>query len=131
MNSSIVKQCPMCARRFSAADLLQDLSVEVIGMMTLVEPGGNASYFFFNHNCPGCGTSFVISTEHFAEFITEQAPAELLAGGPVCQGHCTQLDDLTVCDAVCANAPLRRFLVNVLLNGPARHEIVRLRTKQR
>ncbi len=126
MTRSIIKQCPMCARQFSVVDLLEDLSVEVIGMMSLNEASGVRRVYFFNHNCPGCGTSFAVSIEHFAGLIREQVPKELLAGTAACKGHCTRLDSLTLCEAACSSAPYRRFLVNVLLDGEARLEVARI-----
>jgi hypothetical protein len=120
MDASIIKQCPKCTQQFSVAALLADLSVEVIGMMMLSAGGEKSRYYFFNHNCPGCETSFAVAIEHFAGVLGEDVPTVLLAGTPGCKGHCTRLDDLTLCQAACSNAPFRRFLVNVLLDGRAR-----------
>jgi hypothetical protein len=108
---------------FSASALLADLEVQAVGMMRASD-GPDESVYFFNHNCPGCGTSFTVSILDFAEFIVEEMPEANLDGTPACKGHCNRIADLSLCNAPCSNAPYRRFLVNVLINKSARHELV-------
>jgi hypothetical protein len=122
---AVVKQCPMCGREFSLAALLEDPAVQPIGMMHAegdrdgdLERGA----YFFNHVCPGCGTSFTVPLASFAPLLGEPVPEHSRKFSPVCKGHCTRLEELSECEADCSSAPYRRFLVRVLLEKrkPAR-----------
>lgn len=109
-----VKSCPLCAEAFTAEHLMRDPQVVPIGMLIEDADLGHASYFF-NHGCRGCGTTFAVPIDSFAEFIREPIPADLLQGSEGCQHQCSRLHDLTGCDQPCAGAPYRRFLVDTLV----------------
>jgi predicted RNA-binding Zn-ribbon protein involved in translation (DUF1610 family) len=117
-SEAVVKRCPLCGRQFTARDLLADVEVNAVGMMG-EEGGFDRPVFFFNHDCPSCGTSFTVPTEEFAQFIHEKVPAARLEGTRACEGHCSHLGDVGECGAQCASAPYRRFLVRVLLGTPS------------
>jgi len=106
------KMCPFCSTAFSLSDLVLDVDVEPIGMM-LQDDAADCMYFF-NHECPGCGTTFAVPIDVFAAMIDEPIPPHTLGNTAACNGHCSRLKDLAICDNECANAPYRRFLVNVL-----------------
>lgn len=119
--AAVVKECPTCNEPFSTQALLEDLMVDAVGMM-LIDEDLTMSAYFFNHLCPGCGTTFSVAIDKFRELIKEEIPDTLLAGSPVCDGHCTRLRDLADCDNPCSNAPYRRFLINVLHSRSGRRQ---------
>jgi hypothetical protein len=96
------------------ADLVRDPEFQVVGMM-FERHGFDAPVYFFNHVRADCQTTFTLPIAEFSGFISEEVPAQSLAGTKQCGGQCSKLADLNVCDAKCSNAPYRRFLVDVLL----------------
>jgi hypothetical protein len=103
-------QCPCCGNWLSIDEILDGPRVEPVGMTF---DGGDPHFnlLYFNHLDPQCGSTFTIEAERFAPYLPETAPAQILAGGPDCENHCTSMDNLLECQAPCHWAPYRRFLL--------------------
>ena len=108
-----LKTCPLCGVSFSINDLLHDPCLAPLGMrMEKDEPRLN--FFFFTHDIPECGTTFVVPLNVFRECLPGPPPKELLSLTTVCEGHCLNLDDNAVCGQNCAYAPYRQLLQRML-----------------
>lgn len=62
--ATLVKACPKCGAQFELAKLASDPDVIPIGMQ-FADPEQHSNLYYFNHTCPGCGTTFVIAVEDF------------------------------------------------------------------
>ncbi len=120
MTEEVVKQCACCRTIFTAMGLVNDPAVRPIGTAFLDEKGTHTHYYFFQHETPQCGTSFVVDVEHFRQFITEPIPEQVLRLGPKCEGRCVRVDDLNECRQECHFAPFRRFLLRMIAQKLAR-----------
>lgn len=107
-----LKQCPCCGQWLTLDDFLSDVEIEPIGMSIDTEVP-ELNYYYFNHECAGCGTTFLVDVMVFRQCIEEPIPAEILTGSPECEGHCTRIEDLAVCANECRFAPFRRFLLKL------------------
>lgn len=115
MDTQRLKKCPMCQTWFSLDDILENPEIVPIGMM--FEPNHpEASFYYFNHMRSDCGSTFVVPVETVASLINESIPPDYLSGSDQCSNHCTQLDDLNVCQVECHHAPFRRFLQQLIKN---------------
>lgn len=114
MTDEIVKKCNCCQTCLTARQLVDDLAVRPIGTAFLSAEGSGIHYYFFQHETPNCGTSFVVDVEHFKQFISEPIPEKVLTLGPSCEGHCVNIHDLSSCGQECHFAPFRRFLLKMI-----------------
>lgn len=110
--SAFVKQCPGCAATFALNDFMGNPEIDAIGMQ-FEDAELKNNLYYFNHECPACGSTFVVSVLEFLPLIEETVPEEVLAGLEPCEGHCTRIDDLAACGAPCRYAPFRRFLLKL------------------
>jgi hypothetical protein len=120
MTDEIVKKCNCCQTCLTAKQLVDDLAVKPIGTAFLEDDGLGTHYYFFQHETPDCGTSFVVDVEHFKQFISEPIPEKVLRLGPGCEGHCVNIQDLSDCQQECHFAPFRRFLLKMLATKKAK-----------
>jgi hypothetical protein len=97
VSDEIVKKCNCCQTCLTAKQLVDDLAVKPIGTAFLKAHGPGTHYYFFQHETPDCGTSFVVDVEHFKQFITEPIPEKVLELEPSCEGHCVNIHDLSDC----------------------------------
>ena len=114
MADEIVKKCNCCQECLTARQLVDDPAIRPIGTAFYEDEGTGIHYYFFQHEIPDCGTSFVVDVEHFKQFIVEPIPEEVLRLGPGCEGHCVNINDLSNCGQECHFAPFRRFLLKML-----------------
>ena len=114
----IVKTCPSCGPPFTLRDLISLPEIAPLGMQ--FETGDpDSNVFYFNHNRPGCGSTFVVPVMEFLPLITEPIPDSILTGSEKCGHHCLSIDDLSICQAPCKYAPFRRFLVGIRMRTAA------------
>ncbi len=109
---AVHKTCPGCGTPFTLQQILECAEVEPIGMQ-LEDDDPAWNYYYFNHRCPSCGSTFLIPVTDFAPWIPEPVPGPVLAGTESCERHCTRIDDLSACTAPCRYAPFRRFLLHL------------------
>ena len=114
MAEEIVKKCTLCQALMTAREIVDDPAIKPIGTAFLADETSDTHYYFFQHEIPGCGTSFVVDVEHFKQFITEPIPEKKMTLGPGCEGHCANINDLTECRQECHFAPFRRFLLKMI-----------------
>ena len=88
MSDPIVKTCNCCQQSLTARQIVENQEVLPIGIAYLEDKNGNTHFYFFQHELPHCGTSFVVEVEHFKQFITEPIPLQILRGQEGCDGHC-------------------------------------------
>jgi hypothetical protein len=120
VTDEIVKKCNCCQAHLTAKQLVDDIAVKPIGTAFYEDGDMGTHYYFFQHETPDCGTSFVVDVEHFKQFITEPIPDNVLRLGPSCEGHCVNIDDLSDCGQECHFAPFRRFLLKMLATKKAK-----------
>lgn len=118
LGSQVVKQCPKCHRGFTLQEVLDSAEIQPIGMA--FEPGAfENNLYYFNHGCPGCGSTFVLPVEQFVPYILEEIPPSVLDGSSACERHCRKLRDLEACGQPCFYAPFHRFLLERLVKQRA------------
>lgn len=108
-----MKECPGCGNRFSGPEIIADPFIKPVGMCFQPnEP--NVAYFYFKHEVPDCGASFIVPVAEFREYVREEIPPEVLAESDCCEHHCAKIEDLALCGQNCFNAPFRKFLIKLL-----------------
>jgi hypothetical protein len=112
MSEKHIKECGLCKNSFTAHDLIFDPNLQPIGMS--YDYKSNVAYYFFQHNSPNCGTSFIIDTRLFIDFIDEEISPKSMFRTKPCKNHCVHLDDLETCENECFHAPFRRFLLYMI-----------------
>jgi len=113
MNDDKLKECPGCGIWFSGPEIIADPYIKPVGMCFQPnEP--QIAYFYFKHDLPECGASFIVPVAEFREYVHEEIPAEVKAGQGCCENHCTNIEDLALCGQDCFNAPFRKFLMRLL-----------------
>lgn len=110
--ATLPKVCPCCKAVLTIDDFVENAEVEPLGMtVDVTDPSFN--YYYFNHECQSCGTTFAVNVLTFEPFIPEPIPPFVLAGTVECELHCTRIDDLAVCTRECRYAPYRRYLLQL------------------
>ena len=118
------KKCSYCKAILSIRDIVHNPEIVPIGI-TFADDTIDGAYYFFQHETPNCGTSFVLPVQSLRQFIIEPIPAENLAPSDRCPRHCASLRDLSVCRIECFFAPYRRFLLKmVALKREAAHQTI-------
>ena len=112
MHDANLKQCTVCKVWLSAEDIIKDPDIVPLGMSLAVDNPEKA-YYYFIHNVPDCGTTFLIPVEDLAEFVAEAIPTERLTLTDHCEDHCVSIDDLSECHQECYYAPYRRLLLTM------------------
>ena len=110
--STFVKQCPGCPATFALNDFMGNPELNAIGMQ-FEDADLEYNMYYFNHECPNCGSTLVVSVLEFLPLIEEPVPEEVLTGLEPCEGHCMRIEDLANCGAPCRYAPFRRFLLKL------------------
>ena len=113
MTDETIKNCPCCKAHFTLAQLASDPDIRLIGM-AFGEDSIEWAYYFFQHEVPGCRSSFAVKVEEFLSLIDEPIPNESLALRDCCQEHCVSIADLSTCKNPCYFAPFRRQLLKML-----------------
>lgn len=107
-----LKRCPGCGDEFGLSDFIDNPSLQAIGMQ-FEDTDFENNLYYFNHECPHCGSTMVVSVLAFLPLIDEPIPEDILAGRERCEGHCMRIDDLAACQSACKYAPFRRFLLKL------------------
>ncbi len=105
--------CPCCKEEFDLEKLIHSPEIELIGMSFIGEEADSA-YYFFQHDKPDCGSSFVVSVDKFHSKIEEYVPDHNLSGCDCCDRHCLTITDVRTCKQECHFAPYRRFLEKMI-----------------
>ena len=108
------KHCS-CGDSFTREDLLHRPCLTPIGMLHIDGARAATAIYCFTHTRWSCRTTFGLPVETFRDEIAEEISDECLSGAAECAGHCSDIEDLELCDNECALAPYRRFLVQRLV----------------
>jgi hypothetical protein len=112
-------KCPNCGETFEIAAIAAHPQVEPIGMQ-LEDTDHRYNYYYFNHVCDHCGTTFLVPVLDFLPLITEPVPDLALHGTETCERHCLDVRDLKLCNQPCMYAPFRRHLLTM---GKQHHQV--------
>jgi len=110
----VVKTCTLCQALLTAREIVDNPAIRPIGTAFLEEENSDTHYYIFQHEIPGCGTSFAVDVEYFKQFIVEPIPEKKMTLGAGCEGHCASINDLNECTQECYFAPFRRFLLKMI-----------------
>ena len=113
MQDTKLKQCSFCKTWLSAEEIVNNPNIVPLGM-AFSEDDTETAYYYFVHNVPECGTTFLLPVTELESFITETIPSERLTLSECCEEHCVSLDDLAECRQECFFAPYRRLLLKML-----------------
>ena len=108
-------QCPYCKAWLSSREIIEDESVEPMGLR-LGDDDIEWNYYFFRHRTADCGTTFTMNAEEFDSFLTEPVPNKIRTGQDNCEGLCITMKDHEECSQECHWAPYRRFLIRMMKN---------------
>lgn len=111
MYDTIVTECNLCKAKFTIQDLIFNPELHPLGM--IYDDTRHTAYYYYQHETPDCGTSFIIETELFKDYIEESTSSEKPTINNVCPRRCIMLKDLNACDNECYYAPFRRFLLHM------------------
>lgn len=104
------KTCPHCGTAWRARDdLLADPEVRVVGYQ-LHPRDPMKGFYIFQHDAPGCDTSFAVHAAPFLDLAPPSAHEELIYRGEQCEGHCLRVENLGRCHAPCRGAVFREVL---------------------
>lgn len=120
MTDEVVKKCNCCQMSMTAKQIVDDPAVWPVGTAFIEDSGQGTHYYYFQHETPDCGTSFMVDVECFRQFVTEPIPEKVLIQGPNCEGHCINAEDLSECRQECHFAPFRRFLLKMIAEKKAK-----------
>jgi len=113
MSADKTKWCNGCQRWLSAREILESPRIIPIGM-AFMESGDDEAFYYFLHDVPECGTTFLIAVDSFAPFLTEEVPPDNLHETECCENHCSSVDSLAICSLQCQYAPYRRLLFEMM-----------------
>lgn len=109
MNKKTIKECPKCNLNITLDDLLYNENIEPIEM-SICEDDHSLNLMYFNHNIKNCFTTFAVYVEIFKPLLNEPIPPEIKTGTEGCNGHCSDLNDTSICNNNCTWSPYRRFM---------------------
>jgi hypothetical protein len=115
VTDDIVKKCNCCQMSMTARQIVADPAIMPIGIAFIEAADQVTHYYYFQHETPDCGSSFMVDVEHFRQLIDEMIPEKVLTSGPHCEGHCVNVGDLSDCGQECFFAPFRRFLLKMII----------------
>ena len=113
MKRTVVKQCPSCKASFTLDQLAHDPELKLIGM-SFAEDSIECAYYFFQHEVPNCGSSFLVRVDEFRALVHEGIPNERMTFRDCCEEHCVSIKDLSDCRNECYFAPFRRLLIRMM-----------------
>ena len=112
------KVCSFCKHEWpSVEDFERDGRTRPLGLVVDFDDPWE-TLVLFNH---ACGSTLALRAEELRARIPCLEAAALLAGEPPCPGRCLRYGDLEPCLNPCRNAPLRNYVVRMVL-GRASHE---------
>ena len=106
------KMCPKCAYTWKTReDFLEDPSICLIGFQASFEET-ESGYYLFNHSLRGnpCDTTLAMEVEVFLSLLTRTMFTDIKAKTPICEMHCSSVEDLSQCPVECKNAFAREIM---------------------
>jgi len=108
-----IKKCAYCKAELTIEDIIKSPQIKPIGM-AFNDINTRAAFYFFQHDVPECGTSFLINVEEFAEYVNSPPDLEKLSMSDCCEEHCVSIDDFNSCQQACHYAAYRAFLLKMI-----------------
>ena len=106
------KICPQCAYTWNVRDdFLEDPSICLVGFQASFKET-ESGHYLFNHILEGkhCGTTLAVEVEAFLSLHEGTMFTEIKFESPICELHCTRVDDLAQCPVECKNAIAREIM---------------------
>jgi hypothetical protein len=106
------KICPKCAYTWKTRDdFLVDPSICLVGFQARFEET-ESGYYLFNHNLREnhCDTTLAMEVEVFLSLLTGTMFTDIKAKTPICEMHCSNVEDLSQCPVECKNAFAREIM---------------------
>jgi hypothetical protein len=71
-----------------------------------------SGYYLFNHILAGnqCDTTLAVEVEAFLSLHKGTMFTDIKFGSPLCEAHCTRIEDLSQCPVECKNAVARKIM---------------------
>ena len=106
------KICPKCSYTWkSRNDFLGDPSVCLVGFQANFKET-EAGHYLFNHNSGGnhCSTTLAVGVEAFLSLHKGTMFTDIKFESPMCEEHCSRVEDLSQCPVECKNAVAREIM---------------------
>ena len=106
------KICSKCAYTWDVRDdFLEDPSICLVGFQASSKET-ESGYYLFNHILEGdhCNTTLAVEVEDFMSLYKGTLFTDLKFESPMCELHCTHVDDLVRCPVECKNAVAREIM---------------------
>ena len=106
------KICPKCEHRWrEQEDFLKDPFICLVGFQGSLDEREPA-FYLFNHilDEDRCNTTLMVNVEEFLSLHTGTRFTEIKFEDPLCEGHCTRIEDLSRCSVECKNAVSREIM---------------------
>ena len=106
------KICSKCSYTWRVRDdFLEDPSICLVGFQaSSIE--SESGYYLFNHILDGnrCDTTLAVEVEAFLSLHKGTMFADIKFESPLCEEHCTRVEDLSQCPVECKNAVAREIM---------------------
>jgi len=106
------KICPKCAYTWKTRDdFLEDPSICLVGFQASSKET-ESGHYLFNHNLRGnhCDTTLAVEVEAFLSLCKGNIFTDVKFESPLCEAHCTRVEDLSQCPVECKNAVAREIM---------------------
>jgi len=94
---------------------LSDPSICLVGFQASSKET-ESGYYLFNHTLEGndCNTTLAVEVEDFWSLYKGTIFTDIKFESPMCELHCTNVDDLAQCPVECKNAVARKIMQTFL-----------------
>jgi len=106
------KICSKCAYTWRVRDdFLRDPSICLVGFQASSKKT-ESGYYLFNHILEGnqCDTTLAVEVEAFLSLHKGTRFTDIKFESPLCEAHCTRVEDLSQCRVECKNAVAREIM---------------------
>ncbi len=106
------KICSKCAYTWRVRDdFLRDPFICLVGFQASFKET-ESGYYLFNHILEGnkCNTTLAVEVEAFLSLHKGTMFTDVKFESPLCEAHCTRVEDLSQCPVECKNAISREIM---------------------
>ena len=112
MKMNPFKSCSKCGYTWKVRDdFLGDPSICLVGFQASFKET-ESGYYLFNHILEGdqCNTTLAVEVEDFLSLHKGIMFTDIKFESPMCELHCTRVEDLSLCPVECKNAVAREIM---------------------
>jgi len=112
MKMNPFKSCSKCGYTWKVRDdFLGDPSICLVGFQASFKET-ESGYYLFNHILEGdqCNTTLAVEVEAFLSLHKGTMFTDIKFESPMCEMHCTSVEDLSQCPVECKNAVAREIM---------------------